>query len=186
MQKESNGVIIKEEVDKDGNKIVTRAIDDGINSDDSPNFNFNIDIEDENEVEINIAGINRELNEGINELFDELNREFKNIDFQKSTNCPSICEKNIKIKFKDDEKKLKFGISMETVDEGVLIKKIIKDTPADQSKLKEGDIILFMDNQRIYSTRGFSEHLNSYGSGDKISVEVDRNGRTKTIDVKLL
>lgn len=185
LKKESKGVIIKEEIDKDGNRIVTRSINDGIDEDSDSNINFNIDIEDDNEVEINLAGLNKELNEEINELVEELNREFKDIDFRNSTICPSTCDKNIVVKFKDGKKKLKFGISMESVEDGVLITRIIDDTPADDSKLKEGDIILWMDNQRIYSTRGFSEHLKSYKDGETISVEVDRKGKTKKIDVKL-
>lgn len=78
------------------------------------------------------------------------------------------------------------GIEINTdLTEGAVIAGIQKDSPASEAGIKSGDVITKINNYEIESVARFRYYLYKYNPGDKIKVTVNRNGKDKTMTVKL-
>lgn len=62
---------------------------------------------------------------------------------------------------------------------------IIKNSPVEQAGLKEGDVIIRIDNQEIDSNHDLAEVISAYSAGDSIYVTYDRNGVTGGVELRL-
>lgn len=62
---------------------------------------------------------------------------------------------------------------------------VIDGGPADKAGIKEGDIITKIDNDSVGEKHSLTSILSKYNVGDKISVTLSRDGKTKTVDVTL-
>ena len=90
---------------------------------------------------------------------------------------------------------LNLGISVRTIDEslskqlnmeqGLYIVEVTEFSSAEKAGLKAGDIIDKADGTRITTFDEFKEIKNAKEEGDDISLEVVRNGESKTINVTL-
>ena len=90
---------------------------------------------------------------------------------------------------------LNLGISVRTIDEslskqlnmeqGLYIVEVTEFSSAEKAGLKAGDIIVKADGTRITTFDEFKEIKNAKEEGDDISLEVVRNGESKTINVTL-
>lgn len=90
---------------------------------------------------------------------------------------------------------LNLGISVRTVDEtlskqlsmeqGLYIVEVTEFSAAEKAGLKSGDLIVKMDGKRVKTFDELKEIKNSKEEGDVISIEVIRDGKTKTIDLAL-
>ena len=69
--------------------------------------------------------------------------------------------------------------------EGALIGDVIKDGPAEQAGLKQGDIVTAYDGAKIKDVTQFRNLVAAAEPGTKAKLEVFRDGQTKTIPVKL-
>jgi Do/DeqQ family serine protease len=69
--------------------------------------------------------------------------------------------------------------------EGFYINNVRKNTGADKSGLKKGDIIVKIDNQSIATYADLSGYINTKRPNDKVAVTIIREGDTKTIPVIL-
>jgi hypothetical protein len=79
-----------------------------------------------------------------------------------------------------------------TVDYGVLILRgdngepaITADSAADKAGLKEGDIILEFDGQKIDAENSLAKIVSNYNPGDRITLKILRDGREANIEVIL-
>jgi S1-C subfamily serine protease len=70
-------------------------------------------------------------------------------------------------------------------DRGVLIVRVLSDSPATQAGLKEGDVIQKVDGKPIKTASEVQEWVESKGVGNLLQLEVYRNGQTQTIKVQL-
>ncbi len=68
---------------------------------------------------------------------------------------------------------------------GVQIKEVLDDTPAREAGLKAGDIIIEMDGKKIKITNDIHKVIQSKIIDDIIKIELQRDKKTKTIDVKV-
>ena len=68
---------------------------------------------------------------------------------------------------------------------GVLIKRVVDDTPADDAGLEDDDVIITFDGEKVYVDNQLREILRDHNVGDKVKLEVVRNGDKKTIKIKL-
>lgn len=75
-----------------------------------------------------------------------------------------------------------FGLK---VSQGFYVNKITKNSGAEKSGLKTGDVIMMLDNNRITSFAELSGYINTKRPDDVIQVTVNRNGKTLAIPVKL-
>ena len=90
---------------------------------------------------------------------------------------------------------LNLGISVRTIDEslskqlnmeqGLYIVEVTEFSSAEKAGLKAGDIIVKADGTKITTFDEFKEIKNAKEEGDDISLEVVRNGESKTINVTL-
>jgi serine protease Do len=58
-------------------------------------------------------------------------------------------------------------------------------SPAEKAGLKEGDIILEFDGEKITTDNSLSKIIMKYNPGDKVALKFLRNGQEKTVDVVL-
>lgn len=90
---------------------------------------------------------------------------------------------------------LNLGISIRTVDEtlanklsmeqGLYVVEVNEFSPAEKAGVKPGDLIVKVDGQRVKTFDELKEIKNSKNDGDTITLEVIRDGKTKTLDVTL-
>ena len=68
---------------------------------------------------------------------------------------------------------------------GVYIEKIYEDGPANNSELKEGDIITKLDDRQISKMSDLQEYIYSKSPNDNINIIINRNGKEKSINITL-
>lgn len=71
------------------------------------------------------------------------------------------------------------------VDEGVLISDVEEGSPAEKAGLKAGDVIVRIDGDATDDVRDVQRRVRRHEPGETAKFEVVRNGKTKTIKVKL-
>ncbi|WP_035659914.1 trypsin-like peptidase domain-containing protein [Flavobacterium seoulense] len=69
--------------------------------------------------------------------------------------------------------------------QGFYINNVRKNTGADKSGLKKGDIIVKIDNQNISTFADLSGYINTKRPNDKVAVNIIRDGETKIVNVTL-
>jgi serine protease Do len=72
-----------------------------------------------------------------------------------------------------------------SVDEGVLINDVIDDSPAEKAGLEEGDVISKLDQKSIEDTGDLSKAIKTKQPGDKVNIEVIREGEKKEFVIEL-
>ena len=70
-------------------------------------------------------------------------------------------------------------------DTGVYVKAVIPMSPAEKSGLKAGDVLLKCDHKKVNSQAQVGRILESKKAGDVIKLVINRNGRKKSLQVKL-
>ena len=71
------------------------------------------------------------------------------------------------------------------IPKGALISQIIEDSPAENSGLQEEDVILFFDGEEIFYSSDLPQTVGSIKPGSEVNSIVLRNGKKKTIKVKV-
>ena len=69
--------------------------------------------------------------------------------------------------------------------EGVFVTAVSEGGSAKSAGIKEGDIILSINEVKVNSTEQLLEQVSKYRPGDKINVFIKRKGKYKTFDVQL-
>jgi serine protease Do len=77
------------------------------------------------------------------------------------------------------------GIRLDSTDNLARIAAVVPGLAADRAGLKEGDIVLKLDNESITSTSQLQQLIRSHYPGDKVTVIVQRDGRSVTTEVTL-
>ena len=87
------------------------------------------------------------------------------------------------------------GVTMQAIDDeiakdlklssmnGVYIKEVVKGSAADKAGMKEGDVLIAIDNTPLKSMTEVQAKVNSYRPGDKAVATVIRDGKTVDFDV---
>lgn len=74
------------------------------------------------------------------------------------------------------------GITMSAQDGGVVVDRVVPGLPAERAGLKEGDIILRLDDQPVTTPEGLRAALREKKAGDHATIRVKRDG--KELDLK--
>ena len=69
---------------------------------------------------------------------------------------------------------------------GVLVTKVIEDTPAEKAGLKNGDVITEFDNKKVENVSQFMIMVAGSEIGKKIPLKIIRNKKKKTLEVTLV
>ena len=68
---------------------------------------------------------------------------------------------------------------------GAQIASVKADSPASKAGLQAGDVVTAMDGDTISSADDLTAKISAHAPGDKVTLTVNRNGKTQTIDVTL-
>jgi serine protease Do len=82
----------------------------------------------------------------------------------------------------DEISKKQLGLA---ADEGVMISKVGKDSPAEKAGMKNGDIVTSVDGRKVGSPEALQGYIGSLKPGRTVSIEVLRKGSRKTLSAKL-
>ena len=74
----------------------------------------------------------------------------------------------------------------ESIESGVLLADIQSNSSAAKAGLKEGDIIVKLDNNKIKSSSELKYYLYQHNVGEKIKVTYIRNKKESTLEMELL
>ena len=78
------------------------------------------------------------------------------------------------------------GIQLDSsISEGVVIKSVDSDSPAQEAKLQIGDVIIKVGEDNVSNIAEFRYRLFKYKIGDKVSITIIRDGEQKIVNVKL-
>jgi len=75
------------------------------------------------------------------------------------------------------------GVVMQDTREGVLLTRIVKNSPADDAGLKAGDLVRSVNRKRVRSGQEISSLVRLGRPGDVLSLDVIRNDRPTTVSV---
>jgi S1-C subfamily serine protease len=75
-----------------------------------------------------------------------------------------------------------YGIGSDT---GVLVDEVISGSPAAKAGVKSGDVIVRLDDRKVVVVEDIFAELRQHKPGETVTLELKRNGETKTVEVKL-
>ncbi len=78
------------------------------------------------------------------------------------------------------------GVSIAENEDGqVEIVDVEPESPAEQAKLEEGDIVKEFEGSKVTSTEMLSEEIRMHAPGDDVTIKIERDGKTVDVKVKL-
>ena len=77
------------------------------------------------------------------------------------------------------------GLASKDVEGGLEVTKVGKDTPAEKAGLKEGDLLRTFNGQKLTTRDGMKALLAEMASDDKLTLEITRDGKDETIELRL-
>ncbi len=73
--------------------------------------------------------------------------------------------------------------------EGVYVKEVVKDSPAEEAGMYAGDIIVEIEGKEVYTTEDVKSRLQTFNEGDTVQIKIYRSEMGKynevTLDVTL-
>jgi S1-C subfamily serine protease len=70
-------------------------------------------------------------------------------------------------------------------EEGVLIRDVVENSPADKSGIEKGDVILSFGQEKVLDTEQFIRMVKKTSPGDKVELLVLRDGKEKTLNINM-
>lgn len=77
------------------------------------------------------------------------------------------------------------GVATEAHADGLKVTKVGRESPAEQAGVKEGDILKTLNGQALENRDQFQGLLQEMAAGDKLTLEMLRDGKSKTLTLKL-
>jgi serine protease Do len=77
------------------------------------------------------------------------------------------------------------GFAYEGSDNGLVVKEIVPQSPAEKAGLKADDVVTMVDGQKVTSSDELNRILRRKKVGDEISVDAERDGKTVKLKVTL-
>lgn len=77
------------------------------------------------------------------------------------------------------------GLATKDVEGGLEVTKVGNDTPAEKAGLKEGDLLRTFNGQKLTTRDGMKALLAEMASDDKLTLEITRDGKDETIELRL-
>jgi predicted metalloprotease with PDZ domain len=77
------------------------------------------------------------------------------------------------------------GVHVRQLEEGAEVLAVVPESPADRAGLREGDLILAVDDEAVSRETPLVGLIAAHGPGDVVVLTVERDGRERKIDVEL-
>jgi S1-C subfamily serine protease len=77
------------------------------------------------------------------------------------------------------------GVTIADTDDGVTIRQVVPDSPADEAGLRRGDIIQAVDGTEVESAEKLIETIQAHAPGDEITLTVSWRGEARDVAVTL-
>jgi serine protease Do len=87
--------------------------------------------------------------------------------------------------FNTDENKAMLGVTTEQADNGVEIQSVTKESAAEKSGLKKGDVITKIDDTKIETPDDLSDAIQDHKPGDKVTVTYLRDKKEQKVTAEL-
>jgi membrane-associated protease RseP (regulator of RpoE activity) len=99
--------------------------------------------------------------------------------------------------FREERDQPYLGVSFHTItpelaaderlptEEGALVTQVIEGSPAERAGLEPGDIIIAVEGEFVWSGEPLAAHILAYQPGDRLELEILRDGRDLILDVRL-
>jgi len=71
------------------------------------------------------------------------------------------------------------------VDHGAIINDVIADSPAEKAGLKDGDVIISFNGQKVWDQNDLTDFIDDADAGSKATIGVIRDGKEMTVKVEL-
>jgi S1-C subfamily serine protease len=75
------------------------------------------------------------------------------------------------------------GVFAHAVEDGVVIAGVVPGAPAEQGGLREGDVVVSLDQREVGSRRDLYLTLWQHAPGDRVAIEIMRDGALKRLEV---
>lgn len=85
----------------------------------------------------------------------------------------------------DADERQQLGAGLALPSHGVVVNRILEDTPAARAGLRPGDVITSINNQSIPAAESVAELVSAYEVGTRLMVSFVRQGRERTVPVAL-
>ncbi|MCP4567364.1 MAG: PDZ domain-containing protein, partial [FCB group bacterium] len=113
-------------------------------------------------------------------LFFDRGGKSKNKHYQYSFSSSSSGHIGVVVQSLEDQLAEYFG-----VDDGVLIREVFEDSPAEEAGLKAGDVIVSADGETVEETDDLTEVISDKEEGDKVEIGFMRRGSKKKVTVEV-
>lgn len=77
------------------------------------------------------------------------------------------------------------GLATKDVEGGIEVTKVGKKSPAEEAGIKEGDLLRTLNGDKLDSRKKLQSILAELAAGDKLALEITRDGKDETINLKL-
>jgi membrane-associated protease RseP (regulator of RpoE activity) len=77
------------------------------------------------------------------------------------------------------------GVSFVMVDHGARVTSVVPGSPANNANLRVGDIITEVNGRNVTEGNPLDALIQRYSPGDRVDLTVERNGRERSIEVRL-
>jgi S1-C subfamily serine protease len=77
------------------------------------------------------------------------------------------------------------GLSGDLEEDGLVVDRVIKDSPASDSGIQPGDVVLAVDATEVTRSRPFIDTVYQHDPGDQVSLSVKRDGEVREIEIEL-
>jgi len=77
------------------------------------------------------------------------------------------------------------GVATKDVEGGIEVTKVGKKSPAEGAGIKEGDLLRTLNGEKLDSRKKLQSILAELAEGDKLAFEINRDGKDKTVNLKL-
>lgn len=186
--------ITKETYDENGNKTVQTIVKEGAEADaidldqllegsDQPSIRwkqFDLDSMPTDDQFFNYSFKNPQ---SLRSLFDSLG--LGNFDFFGQNDFQLFGGPGMELN--PDMNKPKLGVRISDIESqsGVLVNEVVSGSPADKAGMKEGDIIVSLDDQKIESPEDVVNYIQSRNIEDQVILDILRDGEYMQITVEL-
>ncbi len=80
---------------------------------------------------------------------------------------------------------LQIAFGLDNGQQGVLVTRVAKDSPADKAGMEADDIIVAVDGEKTTSVGKLKSQIGNRKVGDKVKVSIIRDGKNKTLKIKV-